>query len=57
MNSGFNEKWDNIDDFQTFVRKIAFDSLTLDQLAFEVVRDKGWNIKKYRAVDASLIRF
>ena len=56
MNSGFNEKWDNIDDFQTFVRKIAFDSLTLDQLAFEVVRDKGWNIKKYRAVDASLIR-
>lgn len=57
MNSGFNEKWDNIDDFQTFVRKIALDSLTLDQLAFEVVRDKGWNIKKYRAVDASLIRF
>lgn len=57
MNSGFNEKWDNIDDFQTFVRKIAFDSLTLDQLAFEVVRDKGWNIKKYRAIDASLIRF
>lgn len=57
MNGGFNEKWDNIDDFQTFVRKIAFDSLTLDQLAFEVVRDKGWNIKKYRAVDASLIRF
>lgn len=57
MNSGFNEKWDNIDDFQTFVRKIAFDSLTLDQLAFEVIRDKGWNIKKYRAVDASLIRF
>lgn len=57
MNSGFNEKWDNIDDFQTFVRKIAFDSLTLDQLAFEIVRDKGWNIKKYRAVDASLIRF
>lgn len=57
MNSGFDEKWDNIDDFQTFVRKIAFDSLTLDQLAFEVVRDKGWNIKKYRAVDASLIRF
>lgn len=57
MNGGFNEKWDNIDDFQTFVRKIAFDSLTLDQLAFEIVRDKGWNIKKYRAVDASLIRF
>lgn len=57
MNSGFDEKWDNIDDFQTFVRKIAFDSLTLDQLAFEIVRDKGWNIKKYRAVDASLIRF
>lgn len=57
INSGINEKWDNIDDFQDFVRKIAFDSLTLDQLAFEVVRNKGWEIQRFRAVDASLIRF
>lgn len=56
-NGGWNEKWDNIDSFQEFVRKITFDSLTLDQLAFEVVRSRDWELKKFRAVDASLIRF
>lgn len=54
---GWTEKWDNADNLQTFVRKIAFDSLTLDQLAFEVVRNRGWELQKFRAVDASLIRF
>lgn len=54
---GWTEKWDNVDNLQTFVRKIAFDSLTLDQLAFEVVRNRGWELQKFRAVDASLIRF
>lgn len=54
---GRTEKWDNIDDLQTFVRKITFDSLTLDQLAFEVVRNRQWEMQKFRAVDASLIRF
>lgn len=53
---GLTEKWDNIDSFQEFVRKIIFDSLTLDQLAFEIVRNKNWEIQKFRAVDASLIR-
>nr|DAE02239.1 MAG TPA: Portal protein [Herelleviridae sp. cttEB8] len=56
-NGGWNEKWDNIDSFQEFVRKITFDSLTLDQLAFEVVRSRDWELKKFRAIDASLIRF
>lgn len=56
-NGGWNEKWDNIDSFQEFVRKITFDSLTLDQLAFEIVRSRDWELKKFRAVDASLIRF
>lgn len=54
---GWTEKWDSTDNLQTFVRKIAFDSLTLDQLAFEVVRNRGWELQKFRAVDASLIRF
>lgn len=54
---GFNEKWDNIDSFQEFVRKIAFDSLTLDQVAFELVRNRSWELQKFRAVDASLIRY
>lgn len=54
---GWTEKWDNIDDLQTFVRKITFDSLTLDQLAFEIVRNRNWELNKFRAVDASMIRF
>lgn len=53
---GLTEKWDNIDSFQEFIRKIIFDSLTLDQLAFEIVRNRNWEIQKFRAVDASLIR-
>ena len=54
---GFTEKWDNIDSFQEFIRKIVFDSLTLDQLAFEIVRNKNWEMQKFRAIDASTIRF
>ena len=54
---GWTEKWDNVDDRQTFVRKITFDSLTLDQLAFEIVRNRNWELNKFRAVDASMIRF
>lgn len=53
---GLTEKWDNIDSFQEFGRKIIFDTLTLDQLSFEIVRNKRWELSKYRAVDASLIR-
>lgn len=54
---GWTDKWENIDDLQTFVRKITFDSLTLDQIAFEIVRNRNWELSKFRAVDASLIRF
>lgn len=55
-NGGFNDKWDEIDNFQDFVRKIVRDSLTIDQLAFECVRDRSFNLKKFRAVDAATIR-
>lgn len=54
---GWTDKWENVDDLQTFVRKITFDSLTLDQIAFEIVRNRNWELNKFRAVDASLIRF
>lgn len=54
---GDSDKWDTFDTFQDFVRKISFDSLTLDQLAFECVRNRGFELSKFRAIDASLIHF
>lgn len=53
---GENEKWDCEDNFQEFTRKVLRDSLVLDQLSFEVVRARNMSLKKFRAVDASLIR-
>lgn len=53
---GLNEKWDSFDTFQDFGRKIVFDSLTLDQLAFEITRDNSWNLSRFQAIDASTIR-
>lgn len=54
---GWTDKWDNMDSLQEFISKIMSDSLTLDQLAFEMVRNRMWELQKFRAVDASLIRF
>ena len=54
---GWTDKWDNVDSLQEFISKIMSDSLTLDQLAFEMVRNRMWELQKFRAVDASLIRF
>lgn len=54
---GWTDKWDNVDSLQEFVSKIMSDSLTLNQLAFEMVRNRMWELQKFRAVDASLIRF
>ncbi len=53
---GENSKWEQTDDLSDFIRKIVRDSLVLDQLTFECVRDRLGNLKKYYAVDASLIR-
>ena len=53
---GENEKWVCEDNFQEFTRKVLRDSLVLDQLSFEVVRARNMSLKKFRAVDASLIR-
>ena len=48
--------WDGGDTLITFVRKILFDSLSFDQLAFEIVRTRGFELNKFKAVDASMIR-
>lgn len=53
---GFNDKWDSQDSFQDFIRKIVRDSLVLDQLSFETVRNRKNELVKYKAIDASLIR-
>ena len=55
-NGGENEKWDCEDNFQDFTRKVLRDSLVLDQMAFETVRSRSLELKKYRAIDAALIR-
>ena len=53
---GENEKWDCEDSFQEFTRKVLNDSLRLDQLCFEVVRARNFDLKKFRAVDGALVR-
>lgn len=55
-NGGLNDKWETTDNFQDFVRKIVRDSLTIDQLTFECVRDRSFNLRKFKAVDAAMIR-
>lgn len=46
----------NRDDFDSFLRKITRDSLTYDQLAFEVVPDRLGRPAEILTVDASTIR-
>lgn len=55
LNCGSGNSWDT-DDFETFIRKIAEDSLVYDQLTFEIVRDKAGNIHEFFATDASTYR-
>lgn len=54
---GKTDKWEIPDSFVTFVRKIMQDSLSIDQLAFEITRTRGQEIDKFKAVDGSMIRF
>ena len=55
LNCGRNNSWEN-DDFEPFIRKIVEDSLTLDQMTFEVVRDKSGKPYEYFATDAATYR-
>lgn len=54
-NCGFTDSSDR-DDFDTFMRKIVRDSLTYDQLCFEVIPDKKGRPAEIVAVDAATIR-
>lgn len=44
------------DDFDTFVRKIIDDSLTMDQATFEIVRNRGGQIVEFFATDGATFR-
>lgn len=55
LHCGKSNSWEN-DDFETFIRKVTEDSLVLDQMTFEVVRDKSGKPYEYFAVDAATFR-
>lgn len=55
-NGGENDKWECEDNFQDFSRKVLRDSLVLDQMSFELVRSRDMELKRYRAIDAALVR-
>lgn len=55
LNGGRNNSWEN-DDFETFIRKLVEDSLTYDQMTFEVVRDNSGDLFEFFATDASTYR-
>jgi len=44
------------DSFESFIRMILRDSLTFDQCAFEIVRNRGGEVAGFIPVDASTIR-
>jgi HK97 family phage portal protein len=52
---GYNKDNDR-DDFDTFIRKVVRDSLTYDQLTFEILRDRRGRPAEFLATDASTIR-
>ena len=54
---GETDKWEMPDSFVTFVRKIMQDSLSIDQLAFEITRTRGQELHQFKAIDGSMIRF
>ena len=51
-----SSKWDIYDDLDEFVSMILDDSLTYDQLAFELQRNRKFELQSYKAIDASTIR-
>lgn len=47
--------WEH-DDFDTFIRKIVDDSLTYDQMTFEIMRNRRGKVESFVATDASTFR-
>lgn len=55
MKGGNVGQWGS-DDFDTFIRKIVEDSLTYDQMTFEVIRNRRGKVESFIATDASTFR-
>lgn len=55
LNGGKESTWMS-DDFDTFIRKIVEDSLTYDQMTFEVVRNRRGQVESFKATDAATFR-
>lgn len=51
-----HSKWDIFDDFDDFVAQIIDDSLTYDQICFELQRNRKFELLSYKAIDASTVR-
>lgn len=56
LNCGSDSNYWHADSFDTFIKKIVDDSLTLDQATFEIVRRKGGDLGEFLAVDAGTMR-
>lgn len=56
VNGGSVENTWHGDDFDTFIRKVIDDSLTLDQATFEIPRNKGGQPVEFFATDAATYR-
>lgn len=48
-------EWEH-DDFDTFIRKIVEDSLTYDQMTFEIMRNRRGQVESFIATDAATFR-
>jgi len=48
-------EWEH-DDFDTFMRKIVDDSLTYDQMTFEIMRNRRGKVESFVATDAATFR-
>lgn len=56
MTTGYTHNPRGRDDFETFIKKIVRDSMTFDQLCFEIVPNRKGKPAEWYAVDASTIR-
>lgn len=57
LNTGKDEKHWVKDDFDKFLRKVTSDSLSLDAMAFEVVRQRNEDLYDFFAVDGGTIYY
>ena len=55
LNGGGVGLWDK-DDFDTFIRKIVDDSLTYDQMTFELIRNRRGQLEGFLATDGATFR-